>query len=184
MIRPRALLSGAVVWMIVATAVRGQKPDPKPEGTGSALSDTEAAEFLDYHNTARKEVGVESVKWSKDLAAFAQTWADRLAEGGELEHRPATGEWAQKYGENIAVHSTALKGAEAWYGEKKDYTAGTSIPEDFSQFKAGHYTQMVWKGTTHVGAGRAVVKQGRFKGLVIVVCNYDPAGNVIGEKPY
>ena len=103
---------------------------------------------------------------------------------GAFEHRPAEGEWARKYGENLAINASALKGAEAWYGEKKDYETGTAIPEDFSQFKAGHYTQMVWKGTTKIGAGVAVVKEGRFKGLVVVVCNYDPPGNVVGEKPY
>ena len=43
---------------------------------------------------------------------------------------------------------------------------------------------MVWKGTTKLGAGVAVVKEGRFKGLVVVVCNYDPPGNYIGQWPY
>jgi len=176
----------ALVALVFAAAVAvGQKPDPKPaDGTGSAMTDADAKAFVEFHNTARKEVGVGSVTWSKDLAAYAQKWADRLAASGELEHRPAEGEWAQKYGENLAVNASALKGAEAWYGEKKDYEKGTAIPEDFSQFKAGHYTQMVWKGTTKIGAGVAVVKEGRFKGLVVVVCNYDPPGNVVGEKPY
>lgn len=170
--------------VLVAALLPAQSSDPKPPATGSAMTEDEAKAFLDYHNQVRKEVGVGPVAWSKELAEFAQKWADRIAATGELKHRPADGEWAQKYGENLAVNASAIKGAEAWSGEKKDYTAGTAIPEDFSQFKAGHYTQMVWKGTTKIGAGAAVVKEGRFKGLVMVVCNYDPAGNVIGEKPY
>jgi pathogenesis-related protein 1 len=175
----------ALILAFVTAVAPAQKPDPKPaDGTGSAMTDADAKTFVEYHNTARKEVGVGPVTWSKDLAAYAQKWADRLAARGDFEHRPADGEWAQKYGENLAIDASALKGAEAWYGEKKDYEKGTAIPEDFSQFKAGHYTQMVWKGTTKIGAGVAVVKEGRFKGLVVVVCNYDPPGNVVGEKPY
>lgn len=170
--------------VLVAAVVPARTSDPEPAATGSSMTEAEAKEFLDYHNQVRKEVGVGPVTWSKEIAEFAQKWADRIAASGELQHRPGDGEWAQKYGENLAVNASALKGAERWYGEKEDYTAGTAIPEDFSQFKAGHYTQMVWKGSTKIGAGVAVVKEGRFKGLVVVVCNYDPPGNVIGEKPY
>jgi len=184
MIRTTARLAAPLV-VLVGTAAPAQKPDPKSvDDTGSAMTDADAKAFLDFHNTARREVDVGPVTWSKELAAFAQKWANRLAAGGEPEHRPADGDWAQKYGENLAIQASALKGAEAWYGEKKDYTPGTAIPEDFAQLKAGHYTQMVWKGTKTIGAGVAVVKEGRFKGRVVVVCNYDPPGNVIGEKPY
>ena len=181
MIRRIALAALAAV----TTFAPAQEPDPKPtDDTGSAMSGADARAFLDFHNRARKEVDVGPVTWAKELAAYAQKWADRLAASGEFEHRPADGEWAQKYGENLAINVSALKGAEAWYGEKKEYTPGTAIPEDVTQLRAGHYTQMVWKGTARIGAGVAVVKEGRFKGLVVVVCNYDPPGNVIGRKPY
>jgi pathogenesis-related protein 1 len=171
-----------VMW---SASISAQKPDPKPaDGTGSALTEKEAQEFLAYHNKVRKDVEVGPVKWSNTLAKFAQEWADNLAANGDFEHRPAEGKWAQKYGENIAIDQTALKGAEAWYAEIKDYKPGTAIPADITEHKAGHYTQMVWKKTTQIGAGSAVVKQGRFKGLVLTVCNYDPPGNFVGEKPY
>lgn len=160
-------------------------PAQKKEAeTGSALSAKEVDEVVNYHNKVRKDVGVDGVKWSPEVAKFAQAWADKLAESGELEHRPVEGEWKQKYGENIAINQTALKGAEAWYSEIKDFKPGTAIPEDFSNFTAGHYTQMVWKKTTIIGCGSAVMKKGQFKGLLVIVCNYDPPGNFIGEKPY
>ncbi|OWK43588.1 CAP domain-containing protein [Fimbriiglobus ruber] len=151
---------------------------------GSALTAEEIEDLVSYHNRVRKEVGAEPVKWSEKVAAVAQEWADHLAEIGKLEHRPRTGKSASPYGENLAINQSVRKGAEAWYAEKKDYTAGDPIPKDFANFKAGHYTQMVWSKTTEIGAGKAVVKSGRFKGETVLVTNYNPPGNFIGRKPY
>src|SRR5947208_418304 len=69
--------------------------------TGSALSKAEAQALVDFHNDKRREVKVPGVEWSNEVAAFAQKWADHLAETGIIEHRPREGEWKQKYGENI-----------------------------------------------------------------------------------
>ena len=67
--------------------------------------------------------------------------------------------------------------ARLWYEEKKSYMPGTPIPGDFGSFKAGHYTQMVWKDSTEIGAGKAVIRTGDQKGSLFVVCNYNPRGN-------
>jgi len=40
----------------------------------------------------------------------------------------------------------------------------------------GHFTQVVWAATTHVGAARSA--DGTY-----VAANYFPAGNIIGEHP-
>ena len=107
---------------------------------------------------------------------------------GRFGHRPGEGEFAQKYGENIAWGTgggyDVLTAARFWYEEKKSYTPGTPIPRDFRDFKAGHYTQMVWKDTTEIGAGKAVIQAGDRKGSLFVVCNYNPRGNIVGEKPF
>lgn len=44
-------------------------------------------------------------------------------------------------------------------------------------FKAGHFSQMVWKSSLDLGVGIAKTK----KGKVLVVCNYNPRGNVVGQ---
>ena len=170
--------------LLFLLSIHAQEEPPKASESGSAFTAKEVEEFVAYHNKVRKEVKVEPVKWSPTLAKYAQKWADHLAESGEFKHRPEEGEEKQKYGENLAINATLLKGAEAWYAEIKDYTADTPIPEDLTNFKAGHYTQMVWKKTTQIGAGYAIVKQGPFKGSLVIVCNYDPPGNYLGEKPY
>ena len=153
-----------------------------------AVTAREADELVRYHNKVRDEVGVGPVKWSPTLAGFAQQWADEVARTGKIQHRPGEGEFAQKYGENIAWGSgggfDVLTAARSWYEEKESYTPGTPIPADFRDFKAGHYTQMVWKDTTEIGAGKAVIRAGDNKGSLIVICNYNPRGNIVGEKPF
>jgi len=48
----------------------------------------------------------------------------------------------------------------------------------------GHFTQVVWKNSTELGCGAAQgVKtfQGNQYNAFYVVCQYGPAGNVIGQ---
>ncbi|MCZ7625331.1 MAG: CAP family protein [Candidatus Methylomirabilis sp.] len=155
--------------------------------TGSTLTTKEANKLVQYHNKVRVEVGVGPVKWSPIVATFAQQWANEVARTGEVRHRPREGKWKQKYGENIAwgfggAHDV-LSGAERWYAAIKFYTPGTPIPDSFGNFKAGHYTQMVWKDTTEIGAGKAIIQTGERKGWLVIVCNYNPPGNLIDKKP-
>ena len=156
--------------------------------TGSDLTYKEAGALVAYHNKLRREVGVSAVKWSPTLAKFAQDWAGEVARTGKLRHRPRDATSEKQYGENMAWGEGAdfdvLKGAEYWGQEMQFYAPGTSIPADFSGFKALHYTQVVWRDTTEIGAGKAIVQTGPMKGWIVIVCNYNPAGNVVGKKPY
>lgn len=153
-----------------------------PQKTGSKVTQEAAQKALDFHNDIRKKVGSPSLQWSNDLAEFAQAWADELAGSCKMKHRPSSGAWKQKYGENIfwgsADYFTVMDACENWYSEIEYFKSGKLTEKVWS--KAGHYTQMVWKETTHVGMGVAVCNDGG----VIVVANYNPAGNYIGERPY
>jgi hypothetical protein len=62
---------------------------------------------------------------------------------------------------------------------------GTVIPDaaNFANFKCGHYTAMIWRATTEIGAGKAIVQTGPRKGYVGIVGNYNPQGNKIGQDP-
>jgi hypothetical protein len=42
---------------------------------------------------------------------------------------------------------------------------------------SGHFSQMVWKNSTELGIARARDQNGK----VIVVANYNPPGNYIGQ---
>lgn len=167
----------------------------------SQVTTAEAQRLVAAHNAARAEVGVAPVAWSAEVASFAQQWADHIAVTGKFEHRPYASEKSetdavdsaddlpnQIYGENLAFGSGpefgVVDAAAGWLAEKKDYVPGTPIPSDFSMFKAGHYTQMVWNKTTKIGAGRATIQTGDFKGYTVIVCNYAPSGNWGGVAPF
>lgn len=169
------------VFMLGVTVfpLQAQKVSP---ATGSKVLQKDAQEALDFHNKVRGDVGSPPLQWSEVLARYAQSWADHLAADCELEHRPYSGPWAQKYGENIfwggGEDYTVLHASESWYSEIEEYTYGPLT--DSNWYKTGHYTQMVWKSTTHVGMGKAVCKSG----AILIVANYNPSGNYMGEKPY
>ena len=153
--------------------------------TGSNLTNKEAEAILSHHNTARREAGAAALSWSTSLASYAQKWADYLAikNNCSIKHRDTCGENGMQYGENIFWGSSAaliqpIEASYGWYGEKKKYKYRKINPT--SWYPTGHYTQMVWKDTKEVGVGMAVCPNGS----IIVVANYYPAGNVIGEYPY
>jgi len=188
-------------WVIGASPAPAPVPVPAPvpmpapappvqpasSSTGSLFTAQQANDFLTYHNEKRAEVGVGPLQWSADLAAEAQAWAEHIAETGQFEHRPRQGANATRHGENLAAGFgggyTVLAAAADWYDEKKLYPPGSPVTQGSYQ-QTGHYTQMVWKETTHLGAGTAVGKSGQLRGWIIVVCNYDPPGNFLGRKPY
>jgi hypothetical protein len=72
-------------------------------------------------------------------------------------------------------------------GEFVDY--GQATPADFnSKFEAyGHFTQVVWVGSTSVGcasvdcSGKGLANVGSDVPPIFHVCNYMPAGNFLGE---
>lgn len=153
-----------------------------PVSTGSLLSQQEAQAALDVHNKARNDVKVTPLSWSSELATFAQAWANHLAENGcTMKHRPASGSWAQQYGENIYwAQGRSLLAADAsssWYSEVEHYQYG---PYEGTSRGVGHYTQMVWNDTKAVGIGKATCRDGS----VIIVANYNPRGNTVGVRPY
>lgn len=154
-----------------------------PPATGSKVVQQEAQAALDFHNKVRKDVNVPNLEWSRELSAYAQLWATKLANDGcKLDHRPSNGKWSRIYGENIyfgtAKGLTASDASKAWYGEIKDFNNEKLTMSNLA--KVAHYTQMVWRSTTKVGIGQATCPSG----ATIIVANYSPMGNYMGQKPY
>lgn len=150
---------------------------------GPALADTFSDEILRVHNRERAEVGVAPLRWNTALAQEAQTWANYLAQTDRFEH--AGNDKNPYHGENLWKGSRGAYGyaqmAQGWADEKRYFKFGTfpNISTSGNWADAGHYTQMIWQGTTEIGC--AIGSNGSWD---ILVCRYNPPGNYVGQKPY
>ena len=134
-----------------------------------------AEQFLETHNVYRAEVGIENLTWSDDLAQSATEWAEELAKTCAFEH--STGSYGENLWKGTSGAFSINQVVDAWGSEKEDYSYTNNrcaVGAD-----CGHYTQIVWEETTEVGCGTATCD-----GWDIWVCQYTPAGNIIGQKPY
>ena len=153
--------------------------------TGSNFTSKEATEFLSHHNMARKEYKIPPVEWDASIASYAQEWAEYLAKKKKckLLHRDELKNNPANYGENLYWISSGenfepVRASLNWYEEKPIFEKNNF--QFNHHLEMGHYTQMIWKNTTHVGAGYATCPSG----AIIVVANYNPPGNYIGSSPF
>jgi len=160
---------------------------PLLAGCGPELSAQDQA-FLDAHNQVRASAqpapspALPSLHWSQEAASLAQQWAGQCT----FSHNPNLGD----FGENIAAFSPAGSGnpqgvVQGWAAEAQNYDYAT----DTCGSICGHYTQLVWRATTAVGCGRATCTAasspfGGTRDWELWICDYDPAGNFVGQKPY
>ncbi|MBL8299047.1 MAG: hypothetical protein JNN30_11975 [Rhodanobacteraceae bacterium] len=148
------------------------------------------APLLAQHNCARRTVtpaatpALNLLSWDTAIATAAQNYAN----GCVYAHNPVT-----PYGENLyagAVSSGFPTGVEAaaaadWANEHTSYNYAANSCSGV----CGHYTQMVWRSTQRVGCGIRQCSVNSpfpppFTNWTLVVCNYDPPGNVSGQRPY
>jgi uncharacterized protein YkwD len=135
------------------------------------------AELLAAHNAYRASLGLPPLRWSNRLAVNAQRWAVHLAEIGQLEHSGS--------GQNLAMAASGTQSltqlVDLWGSERAYFTNGyfPAISTTGNWVNVGHYSQMIWRTTTEVGCG-FVENYGRD----VLVCDYNPPGNVMGERAF
>lgn len=147
--------------------------------------------IVSAHNKWRAQVGVGELSYSMELEASAQAWANNLKQSNHCQMRHSKPDG--RYGENLYWASAVVWSdgrrelqkvtpeipVDSWGSEKTDYSysSNSCMPGKM----CGHYTQMVWKTSTKVGCAYAVCEDSDEQ---VWVCQYEPAGNWVGRKPY
>jgi uncharacterized protein YkwD len=121
-------------------------------------------------NAVRAQHGAAALTYSTDLEATASAWAKQC----KWQHSGG------KFGENLFAGSgsswTPTSAVSNWAAEVAQY--------DPANPQYSHFTQVVWKATTQVGCvivtcGKELVAA--WSSAQYMVCEYNPAGNVIGQ---
>lgn len=151
----------------------------------AGFSDQTSQDFLnsmaDSINQHRVKHGVPPVELDQELVNYAKSRAEHVADMGKLVHDGTGG-----YGENLytssssePVQDSATAASDKWYGEIKFYNYETCATTDPKE-AIGHFTQLVWKGSTKIGAGRVCGTADNTWHDTYIAVNFSPAGNMTG----
>ena len=144
-------------------------------------TDASSARILAAHNRERARVGVAPLRWDPVLAASAASYGPALARLGGLRHSFKAARQGQR--ENLWMGTRGAFSPEQmvgnWIAEKAHYRHGQFpyVSRTGNWSDVAHYTQVVWRGTTHVGC--AIHPSPNWDYLI---CRYSPPGNVDGRR--
>ena len=123
--------------------------------------------------------------FNSTLASYAQSYSTKC----NWQHNPDL--TTSRLGENLARgYPDIISSVDAWgnesmlfdYGSTSDgHLTGKGGYTGFSE-ETGHFTQLVWYETVSVGCGWTNCNGKNGVDGVLLVCNYFPAGNVLGPK--
>ncbi|XP_054158428.1 Golgi-associated plant pathogenesis-related protein 1-like [Oppia nitens] len=157
--------------------IRGLSRHPLPDETDSDFQN----DCLNSSNNYRQYHESPDFVLDQSLVDYAKSRCQTISQNeGTLSHDgldKGIGEnlaWMCKWGSKMCTGQQAV---DMWYAEEKHYNY--SDPK-YSP-KTGHFTQLVWKDTVHVGCARCFGRGPRGNETYIV-CNYKPRGNIVGYK--
>lgn len=163
------------------TAAAGLVPGAAPASAASRIITPLPVRLLVPHNAERARHGVAPLVWDARLAAAADRYAAELAATGRWGHSDKATRPGQ--GENLWMGTRGAfspeQMVEGWLSERRYYRHGVfpHVSRTSNWADVGHYSQIIWRGTTHVGCA---IRSGR--GNDYLVCRYAPHGNVYGRS--
>ncbi|HXH53044.1 MAG TPA: CAP domain-containing protein [Sphingomicrobium sp.] len=181
MLRACGLLIAAAGMTVVPAQAADVVSKPHAQTPAPALDDF-AYRVLAAHNRERSAVGHPPLAWDPALAASAASYGPVLATLGYLVHSPRGDRPGQR--ENLAMAYGGTMTAEQlvgmWTDEKRLLVPGVfpNVSRTGHWKDVAHYTQMVWRTTTHVGCA---LHRAEWDYLI---CRYSPPGNVDGKPVF
>ncbi|RYQ82241.1 hypothetical protein Ahy_B10g100836 [Arachis hypogaea] len=134
--------------------------------------------YLRVHNDARAKVGVEPLKWDRNLARHAMRYVyEYISRCNSIRFTKS------KFDQNIVHFKYSSEfdrtGIDAMTRDRcYDYKTNSCIDD---KNKCCYYPQVVWRTTTSVGCSgnKCLNNQG-----TLFTCYYSPRGNIPNERPY
>ncbi|KAH9377446.1 hypothetical protein HPB48_010040 [Haemaphysalis longicornis] len=210
---PAALASkGETSSQAVPAAPAGTKVvQPERRRSSQGKQGKPAKLILKAHNDYRSQVANGQLQgyppasdmfelvWDDEMAGVAQAWADQCIKLGEtLDHDKVKDRFTTKFkttGQNLAWDAfneplTPKWAAriKSWFDEYPEYDPLyiDRFEERGKLKKFGHFTQVVWAKSRAIGCGYAhySVPGAERRYEQVYVCNYGPAGNLLGRAIY
>lgn len=149
---------------------------------------------------------IEEIVWDDEIARIAQRWADQCPSASSNPHDqvrsikgyPHHGFCGQnvyfKSSSNAIQAVTIAEAVDSWFHEIDDFD-----PEEITHFgkdnnstgEVDHLTALIWHSTNAAGCGYVVWEDESnpefppgLKYHEVIVCNYCPGGNFLGEEIY
>ncbi|PYH88955.1 PR-1-like protein [Aspergillus ellipticus CBS 707.79] len=153
--------------------------------TATAANSYQSA-VLYNHNIHRSNHSASDVEWSSDLETSAQALAAKCV----YEHDTSIdgGGYGQNIGYGVEASEIGVMITNLMYNDEMGYYSdlyGEADPSMTYFDNWGHFSQIVWKSTTHVGCATVTCDSlgnvDASEALPFTVCNYSPAGNYEGE---
>lgn len=146
------------------------------------ITKQEIENIINKHNEYRENniYNCPPLQESIIINEYSQQRANDIAKSGKFKHAEN-----MPYGENlwcttnvnIPDISTCV---DSWMAESYSWLPDQNNWQD----GLGHFSQCVWRNTTHIGCGKSIMEDEYGVKWLVVVCNYNPPGNIIGQFPY
>ncbi|KAK5172605.1 uncharacterized protein LTR77_002725 [Saxophila tyrrhenica] len=181
-------------WEPAPTKTKTKSPEPPAETSAASAPPSSSPPTSGYsdkviwhHNVHRTNHSAPDIEWDAGLAATAL----KIAQTCSYEHNTKMD--GGGYGQNIAAgvdgDSVDRVITNMFYNGEVNYYTGLykQAQPDMSNFeKWGHFSQIVWKGTTHVGCAtyhctNGLQNTGDSVPPYFTVCNYASPGNFANE---
>ncbi|THY06020.1 PR-1-like protein [Aureobasidium pullulans] len=176
-------VSSSTLISVAKTSIQASTTAAAPAGKAT----TYQQRVVDHHNVHRANHSAPALTWDTDLANTAAKIAATCVYAHSMDVNG--GGYGQNIAAGVEANNVSAVITELFYNGEVGYfnnLYGQANPDMTNFEKWGHFSQLVWKGTTKVGCATqycsgGLANVGQYVSPHFTVCNYGSPGNYAGE---